>query len=161
MSREEFSQMPLHQKIKTLYLEGTFVVGIRYYRHKVNLYLLENEYVEVFYNHKEDKIDKIDFLPRDHSRMKFYLDQIKLEWKKPQEFAPVVFLILDLLKLLKFSLKEIGHHGIEVPGGIAAVDAMISIWIIKRFKLLVCSDQRIYQIHRILEVDIVVTGSVN
>lgn len=79
MSREEFSQLPLHQKIKTLYLEGTFVVGIRYYRHKVNLYLLENEYVEVFYNHKEDRIDKIDFLERDHSRMKFYLDQIKIE----------------------------------------------------------------------------------
>ncbi|MCR9085010.1 MAG: hypothetical protein NXH89_21435 [Cyclobacteriaceae bacterium] len=78
MSREEFSSLPLHQKIKTLYLEGTFVVAIRYYRHKVNLYLLENDYVEVFYNHKEDKIDKIDFLPRDHSRMKFYLDQIKL-----------------------------------------------------------------------------------
>jgi hypothetical protein len=78
MSREEFNSMPLHQKIKTLYVEGTFVVGIRYYRHKVNLYLLEDEYVEVFYNHKEDRIDKIDFLERDHSRMKFYLDQIKL-----------------------------------------------------------------------------------
>lgn len=78
MSREDFRRLPLHQKIKTLYIEGTFVVAIRYYRHKINLYLLENEYVEVFYNHKEDKIDKIDFLPRDHSRMKFYLDQIKI-----------------------------------------------------------------------------------
>ncbi len=77
MSREEFSQLPLNQKIKILYVEGTFVVGIRYYGHKVNLYLLEAEYIEVFYNHKLDKIDKIDFLPRDHSRMKFYLDQIK------------------------------------------------------------------------------------
>ena len=63
MSREEFAKMPLHKKIKTLYLEGTFVVAIRYYRHKINLYLLENEYVEVFYNHKEDRIDKIDFYP--------------------------------------------------------------------------------------------------
>ncbi|WP_144607005.1 hypothetical protein [Algoriphagus algorifonticola] len=78
MSKEEFRQLPLHLKIKTLYMEATFVVAIRYYRHKINLYLLENEYVEVFYNHKEDKIDKIDFLPRDHSRMKFYLDQIKI-----------------------------------------------------------------------------------
>jgi hypothetical protein len=26
-----------------------------------------------------DKIDKIDFLPRDHSRMNFYLDQIKID----------------------------------------------------------------------------------
>ena len=78
MSREEFAKLPLNRKIQTLYLEATFVVAIRYYGHKVNLYLLENEYVEVFYNHKLDKIDKIDFLPRDHSRMKFYLDQIKL-----------------------------------------------------------------------------------
>ncbi|WP_026955223.1 hypothetical protein [Algoriphagus vanfongensis] len=79
MSKDEFRQLPFHQKINTLYMEATFVVAIRYYRHKVNLYLLDNEYIEVFYNHKEDKIDKIDFLPRDHSRMKFYLDQIKLD----------------------------------------------------------------------------------
>lgn len=78
MSREEFSKLPLARKIQTLYLEGTFVVGIRYYRHKVNLYLLDEEYVEVFYNHKEDKIDKIDFLQREHTRMKFYLDQIQI-----------------------------------------------------------------------------------
>lgn len=80
MSVEEFAKLPLNKKIQMLYLEGTFVVAIRYYRHKINLYLLGNEYVEVFYNHKEDRIDKIDFLPRDHSRMKFYLDQIKLAW---------------------------------------------------------------------------------
>ncbi|WP_026966735.1 hypothetical protein [Algoriphagus terrigena] len=79
MSREEFAKLPLNRKIHMLYLEATFVVAIRYYGHKVNLYLLENEYVEVFYNHKLDKIDKIDFLPRDHSRMKFYLDQIKID----------------------------------------------------------------------------------
>ncbi|WP_339866760.1 hypothetical protein [uncultured Algoriphagus sp.] len=79
MSKEEFTNLPFHKKINTLYTEGTFVVGIRYYKHKVNLYLLENEYVEVFYNHKQDKIDKIDFLPRDHTRMKFYLDQIRIE----------------------------------------------------------------------------------
>lgn len=78
MSREEFSSLPIHQKIRTLFIEGTFVVGIRYYQHKVNLYLLEDEYVEVFYNHKLDKIDQIEYLQRDHSRMKFYLDQIKI-----------------------------------------------------------------------------------
>ena len=53
-------------------------MAIRYYRHKVNLYLLGDEYVEVFYNHKLDQIEKIEFLARKHSRMKFYLDQIKL-----------------------------------------------------------------------------------
>ncbi len=69
----------MQKKIQKLYTEGTFVVGIRYYGHKVNLYLLDNEYVEVFYNHKLDKIDKIDFLNHQHSRMKFYLDQINIK----------------------------------------------------------------------------------
>jgi hypothetical protein len=78
MRKEEFSRLSISQKIKTLYLEGSFVVAIRYYRHKVNLYLLGDEYVEVFYNHKLDQIEKIEFLARKHSRMKFYLDQIKL-----------------------------------------------------------------------------------
>ncbi|MGY6522530.1 MAG: hypothetical protein ACXIUD_12410 [Mongoliitalea sp.] len=80
MEREEFNKLPLHKKIQKLYTEGTFIVGIRYYSHKVNLYLLEDRYVEVFYNHKLDKIDTIDFLPEKHSRMKFYLDQINLNF---------------------------------------------------------------------------------
>jgi hypothetical protein len=78
MSREEFTNLPLHKKIQLLYMEGTFVVAIRYYGHKVNLYLLDDEYIEVFYNHKLDKIDRIDFLDTAHSRMKFYLDQIQI-----------------------------------------------------------------------------------
>lgn len=77
MSKEDFRNLPLNKKIQMLYTEGTFVVGIRYYSHKVNLYLLHNEYIEVFYNHKLDKIDNIDFLNRRHTRMKFYLDQIQ------------------------------------------------------------------------------------
>lgn len=77
MSKEDFRKLPLNKKIQILYTEGTFVVGIRYYTHKVNLYLLNNEYIEVFYNHKLDKIDNIDFLNRRHTRMKFYLDQIQ------------------------------------------------------------------------------------
>jgi hypothetical protein len=78
MSREDFKNLPLHKKIQKLYIDGTFVVAIRYYSYKVNLYLLGTDYVEVFYNHKLDKIDKIDFLNREHTRMKFYLDQINI-----------------------------------------------------------------------------------
>ncbi|MEX2513906.1 MAG: hypothetical protein WD398_13455 [Cyclobacteriaceae bacterium] len=79
MSKEDFRELPLTKKIHTLYTEGTFVVDIRYYAYKVNLYLLGKEYIEVFYNHKLDRIDKIDFLNHRHTRMKFYLDQINLD----------------------------------------------------------------------------------
>jgi hypothetical protein len=78
MSSSEFAMLPLPEKIQLLYREGTFVVAIRYYGYKINLYLLKGFYVEVFYNHKLDKIDRIDLLPNSHSRLKFYSDQISL-----------------------------------------------------------------------------------
>lgn len=61
-----------------MYREGTFVVAIRYYGYKINLFLLEDYYVEVFYHHKDDKIEKVSLLESSHSRMKFYMDQISL-----------------------------------------------------------------------------------
>ena len=78
MSAPDFLRLSLPDQIRTLYREGTFVVAIRYYGYKVNLYLLENYYVEVFYNHKLDKIEKIELLETSHSRVKFYTDQISL-----------------------------------------------------------------------------------
>lgn len=74
----DFKKLSLEKKINLLYQEGKFVMAIRYYRHKVNLYLLGDYYLEVFVNHKKAAIEKIVLLDTSHSRMKFYSDQIKL-----------------------------------------------------------------------------------
>lgn len=74
----EFEKIPFFEKVKKVYFDGEFVVSIRYYKYKINLYLYNNFYVEVFYNHKEDKIDKIQILAFQPTRLKFYADQIKL-----------------------------------------------------------------------------------
>ncbi|KYG77282.1 MULTISPECIES: hypothetical protein [Roseivirga] len=73
-----FFQLPLSEQIQTLYRNGTFQLAIRYYGYKVNLYLMEDQLIEVFYNHKLDKIETIQPLDYGHSRMKFYADQISL-----------------------------------------------------------------------------------
>jgi hypothetical protein len=78
ISWADLRKYSIDQKVMVLYQHATFVTAIRYYNHKVNLYLLGNEYVEVFVNHKKAMIEKIDLLDRSHSRMKFYSDQIKL-----------------------------------------------------------------------------------
>ena len=75
---KKFLSLPLRKKIKVLYEHGSFIVAIRYYGYKVNLYLIGNLYVEVFYNHKMDKIEKIELMDHSHSRVKFYTDQINL-----------------------------------------------------------------------------------
>lgn len=78
MTKKDFLELDINSKIKALYTEGCFVVSIRYYHYKINLYLLNNFYVEVFYNHKHDQIEKILPMERNHTRNKFYADQIHL-----------------------------------------------------------------------------------
>jgi len=74
----EFVTRSIDSKIKLLYEKGTFIMSIRYYKHKINLFLFDNQYIEVFINHKLAQIEKVEFLDINNSRMKFYIDQIKL-----------------------------------------------------------------------------------
>lgn len=78
MSVNNFLELSLDEKIRNLFIHGTFVIDIRYYGYKVNLYLLADRFFEVFYNHKLDKIEKIEPLDYESSRMKFYADQIQI-----------------------------------------------------------------------------------
>ena len=78
MTKEKFKRLNIQEKISSIYRDGSFIVAIRYYGYKINLYLLENFYVEVFYNHKYDRIDKIEPMEKNKSREKFYADQISL-----------------------------------------------------------------------------------
>jgi hypothetical protein len=78
ISLREFSKLSLDKKVGLLYQNGTFIMSIRYYEYKVNLYLLGSIYLEVFVRHKLSSIEKIVPLDTRHTRMKFYSDQIKL-----------------------------------------------------------------------------------
>jgi hypothetical protein len=74
----DFENYTLDKKIQVLYEHGSFIMAIRYYNYKINLYLLGRHYIEVFINHKMASIEKILPLDTTHTRMKFYSDQIKL-----------------------------------------------------------------------------------
>lgn len=74
----DFLELEQKDQIKLLYNEASFIVGIRYYGYKINLYLLHGSYLEIFYNHKLDRIEKVMPLDFSHSRMKFYQDQISI-----------------------------------------------------------------------------------
>lgn len=78
ISAEDFLRASFESQVRLLYEEGSCVMSIRYYGYKVNLYLVGNFYLEVFYNHKKDMIEKIVPLDVQHSRFTFYTDQIRL-----------------------------------------------------------------------------------
>ena len=78
MEKEVFKKLSVQQQVKALYLDGTFIIDIRFYEYKINLYLFENFLVEVFYQPVEDRIDKIEVMEKNSKRLNFYTDQIKL-----------------------------------------------------------------------------------
>ena len=79
ISLSAFNKFSPSEKVNALYQKGVFIVSIRYYKYKVNLYQLGKEYFEVFVNHKHSTIEKIAKLDTSHSRMNFYCDQIKIK----------------------------------------------------------------------------------
>lgn len=75
-----------------------------------------------------------------------------------------ITLILDHARIadhpnLQLSLQEFGHLRVQVPGGISTRNPMVAIGVIKRFKLLVRCNECVDQVHCILEVDIVISGT--
>jgi len=78
MRASDFNQLPLQTKLQWVYFQGEFLMDIRYYAYKVNLYRIEDFLIEVFYNHKNDRIEMINLLDRSSGRMQFYADQVKL-----------------------------------------------------------------------------------
>ena len=78
MPEAKFALLSIPEKARLLYTEGQFIIAIRYYGYKINLYLWKGIYFEVFYHHKEDRIEKIEKMDFGHKRLKFYQDQIKL-----------------------------------------------------------------------------------
>ncbi|WP_258103140.1 hypothetical protein [Marinoscillum sp. MHG1-6] len=78
MNKHRFQKLTFKEKVQWIYFNGEFVTSIRYYKYKVNLYLLDRLYIELFYNNLEDAVEKIEVLDERSKRMNFYTDQIKL-----------------------------------------------------------------------------------
>lgn len=78
MNLNRFQKMTFKERARWVHFNGQFIASIRYYGFKINLYLIERLYVEVFYNHAKDCVEKIETLDNQSTRMKFYADQVRL-----------------------------------------------------------------------------------
>src|SRR5690606_10581090 len=63
--------------------------------------------------------------------------------------------------MLQFPLDKIGHHRIQMPGSISAINSMVSVGIVERFKLFIRSNQGIDKVYGVLVMDIIIPGTVN
>lgn len=78
MKANNFFSLPLPRQLRWIHFEGEFITSIRFYKYKVNLYQVNNFLVEIFYDPKADRIEKVGDFEKAGKRAKFYADQVKL-----------------------------------------------------------------------------------
>ncbi|MEQ8241632.1 MAG: hypothetical protein RIA69_20635 [Cyclobacteriaceae bacterium] len=79
MLEKRFERLSFVERARHVRFNGEFITSIRYYAYKINLYLLGKMYIEVFFHHLHDRVEKIEILDKNSKRIKFYTDQIKLK----------------------------------------------------------------------------------
>lgn len=62
---------------------------------------------------------------------------------------------------LQIILDKIAHKGKQMQAGIPPIYPMIPIWIEERVKLFASGDQSVLQHHRVLDMYIVISGTVD
>jgi hypothetical protein len=80
MSREEFKEMSLAEQGMALINDGKHLTQMQKGNQLMNLYSMDDFFVEVFYSVLSDKIDKIEIIT-DLSRIDHYIDERQKEEK--------------------------------------------------------------------------------
>lgn len=78
MTQVQFLNMSLGDRVQHIYKNGVFITDIQYNEFKVNLFLLDGNYFEVFINHKSVEITKIAPLNYKSNRVFIYLNQVRI-----------------------------------------------------------------------------------
>jgi hypothetical protein len=68
-----FYSRNLDERLALVNSEGEFISKIKYYGFLVNLYVVENELVEVFYNIHSKTIEEVELLDPAEPRLKLYV----------------------------------------------------------------------------------------
>jgi len=80
MTREEFKEMSLAEQGMLLISRGKHLTQVKKGNQLLNLYSIDDFFVEVFYSVLSDKIDKIEIMT-DLSRIDHYIDEKQKEEK--------------------------------------------------------------------------------
>ena len=80
MKRENFAEMSLVEQGMILIGRGKHLTQVKKGNHLLNLYSIEDFFVEVYYSVLSDKIDKIEILT-DLSKIDQYIDEKQKEEK--------------------------------------------------------------------------------
>jgi hypothetical protein len=74
MSKNDFENMSIAERGMIIMNKGTHLTQVKQNEHLLNLYTINDFFVEVYYSLKTNQIDKIDIIS-DFSRIDLYIDE--------------------------------------------------------------------------------------
>lgn len=86
MDKNRFSRLSLIEKGMELLTGGKHIAQVKQKNHLLNLYSLNDFFVEVYFSINTSKIDKIE-LVEDDSRIDFYIDSLAKEKSHMKEYG--------------------------------------------------------------------------
>ncbi len=75
ISKTKFNKLSIYLKGEYVFREGKYIGMGKYYNHSINLYSLNDFFVEVWYSPGENKIEKIELL-KDEKTLDLYIDKM-------------------------------------------------------------------------------------
>lgn len=78
MTADDFNRQDLGGRMAIVIEFGKHISTISYYGNKVLLYAVEDQFVEVFYDDKDNQIVNIEILGREHERLSLYAEAVGL-----------------------------------------------------------------------------------
>jgi len=72
MNYELFSRSDLHGRAAIVFCDGDYISSIKQYSFKISLFIVDDTYVEVFYNAHTNKLEDIAIMEPDEQRLALY-----------------------------------------------------------------------------------------
>lgn len=78
MYEKEFNKWGLTQRMEYVALEGDLITEIKYYSFRICLYIVEEHYIEVFYDLNTNYLTDVAILDPDDARMGLYANKVDI-----------------------------------------------------------------------------------
>jgi len=75
ITKSKFNQLSINLKGEYVFQDGEYIAMREYYNHRINLYSLNDFFVEVWYSPGENKIEKIEVLESENT-LDLYIDNM-------------------------------------------------------------------------------------
>lgn len=72
MNQDLFIKSDLHGRAAIVFCDGDYISSIKQFSYKISLFLVDDTYVEVFYDAHTNKLEDIAIIDADEPRLQLY-----------------------------------------------------------------------------------------